>query len=101
MLIMLTKDENTDTYNDENTHRSTIQRLNSANARYNSVQNLKSCHLHVMTTSARELTHAHTSLATEENSMVRRWHQTANIYTFEHIYFYDCHLAWNDIDDHT
>ena len=41
------------------------------------------------------------SLVTQENSVVRRRHQSFNIYTSEHIYFYDRYLASNDIDDRT
>jgi len=50
---------------------------------------------------ARTRTHTHTSLVTQENLVVRRRYQTFKIYTFEHIYFYDRHLAWNYIIDHT
>jgi hypothetical protein len=49
---------------------------------------------------ARASAQTRTSVVTQENSVVRRWHQAFNTYTFEHIYFYDRHLASNDNGDH-
>jgi len=49
----------------------------------------------------RKRARARASLVTQENSVVTRRHQAFNIYTFEHICFYERHFASNDIDDHT